>query len=462
MQAREVSDFASWREAARELLQRGVQPESASFLAPGETPLLPGLASTKPAHSAARALVPREFLEHAELVALHRDPGRWALLYRLLWRITHGEPALLEAAADAEVQRLHLMGKAVRRDEHKMHAFVRFRRVQGEVGEHFIAYHRPDHHIVRLAAPFFARRFASMRWTILTPDESATWDGAELRFGPGAPASASPDADALEDLWRTYYANIFNPARLNLARMTQELPRRHWATLPEATLIAPLARAASQRVGAMLAEPESASSAFLPEARTLDALRGAIGGCRACGLCERATQPVFGEGPNAARVMLIGEQPGDQEDLMGRPFVGPAGQVLDEALVRVGIPRAEVYVTNAVKHFKFEERGKKRIHQKPSASEIRACNGWLLAEIEAVKPRHIVCLGATAAQALMGPRFSLTRSRGQVFPSKWAPWWLATYHPSALLRMEDAAQRERARAHFLEDLAQLARARIAA
>lgn len=203
----------------------------------------------------------------------------------------------------------------------------------------------------------------------------------------------------------------------------------------------------------------SASTEFIPSTDSLASLALAAGACKACDLYQRGTQVVFGEGPRSARLMLIGEQPGDQEDRAGKPFVGPAGQLLDRVLEHVGIDRGEVYVTNAVKHFKWEARGKRRLHVKPSASEVQACNGWLRAELAAIAPTHIVCLGAVAAQAFFGRGFSITRSRGQVVTdTPWAPWWMATYHPSALLRLPDETSRAEALTLFTADLHQAARA----
>ena len=197
---------------------------------------------------------------------------------------------------------------------------------------------------------------------------------------------------------------------------------------------------------ALSAEP------FVPDSRDLDGLREAVQHCEGCDLYKNATQAVLGAGPPGAAAMLVGEQPGDQEDLAGKPFVGPAGKVLDEALAAVGIARGEVYVTNAVKHFKWEPRGKRRLHQKPTLGEVRACRPWLEAELAVVKPRGIVCLGATAAQSLMGPQFRITRDRGQFFETDWAEWLTATLHPSAILRMPDRDQREEARAQLVADL----------
>lgn len=196
---------------------------------------------------------------------------------------------------------------------------------------------------------------------------------------------------------------------------------------------------------------------FLPEKLTLPRLREASAGCRGCPLYEPATQTVFGEGAKGARIVFVGEQPGDQEDRTGKPFVGPSGQLLDGALEKVGIERTETYVTNAVKHFKFEPRGKRRIHSKPNAREIQACKPWLVAEMQVIKPPVVVALGATAAQALMGNAFRVTKERGVPRETQWAPFTLATYHPSALLRMPDETARERAYHDFLDDLTKVAK-----
>lgn len=194
------------------------------------------------------------------------------------------------------------------------------------------------------------------------------------------------------------------------------------------------------------------SPAPVPKASSLRAVAKAARSCKACPLYKRATQTVFGEGPKNARLMLLGEQPGDQEDLAGKPFVGPAGKLLERALEKAGINRDEVYVTNTVKHFKWEPRGKRRIHQKPNSREIAACRPWLEAELRLVRPEVLVCLGATAAQSIFGPSFRVTRDRGKLLESEIAPKVLATVHPSSLLRQPDEASREREYAHFVLDL----------
>jgi uracil-DNA glycosylase family protein len=196
---------------------------------------------------------------------------------------------------------------------------------------------------------------------------------------------------------------------------------------------------------------------FLPSQKNLASLRRAAEGCRGCPLYADATQAVFGEGPDSARVMMVGEQPGDQEDRQGRPFVGPAGRMLDEILAEVGIPREKVYLTNAVKHFKWTPRGKRRIHAKPTVREVRACRPWLEAELAALRPPILVCLGATAAQDLLGSDFKLTERRGTPFASDWAEWTLATYHPSAVLRAQQVEGGEELRQAFTADLELVAR-----
>ncbi|MEA2211284.1 MAG: uracil-DNA glycosylase [Solirubrobacteraceae bacterium] len=203
--------------------------------------------------------------------------------------------------------------------------------------------------------------------------------------------------------------------------------------------------------------PESPQPARVPATDKLDELRPAVQGCRACALWEGTTQAVFGEGRAQARLMLVGEQPGDREDREGHPFVGPAGRVLDNGLERAGIDRTEVYVTNVVKHFRYKARGKRRIHQTPERAHIAACAPWLEAELRIVAPAALVCLGATAARALLGSGARVGRDRGQPLDSDLAPLVTLTTHPSAILRVPDAGDREAAMAAFVSDLGQVAR-----
>jgi uracil-DNA glycosylase len=197
---------------------------------------------------------------------------------------------------------------------------------------------------------------------------------------------------------------------------------------------------------------KSAALPYLPSDHSLVALASAIGGCKGCEICPKATAPVFGEGPAHARLVFVGEQPGDEEDRKGRPFIGPAGQVFDQALAEAEIPRDTVYVTNAVKAFKWEPRGKRRIHSKPTYSEIRACNAWLTAEIEAISPSLVVCLGVSAASAFAGSGFTLSKGRGRIHAETGGPPWIATFHPSAVLRAETDTQRKQTMGAIVEDL----------
>ena len=443
------------------MLQSHHPPDAVQFIADGESQSqLGGFEFEAPPAGAldSTAAIPRAFIDLARSAAHHRDSDRWSLLYRVAYRLTHGERAILEDELDRDVNRLRTMRKQVARDIHKMHAFVRFREVSDEQGQRYVAWHRPDHYITRLAAPFFVERFRVMRWSILTPDDSAHWDGEALKFDRGCPQSDAPSEDRLENLWRTYYASMFNPARVNERAMVRELPRRHWATLPEAQLIPSLLAGAAERVSGMIAEPavKASARAFIPSDASLPELTSAAAACRGCALFEHASQVVFGEGPATAAIMLIGEQPGDEEDLQGAPFVGPAGQVLDKVIAEAGLTRSDLYVTNAVKHFTFRREGKRRIHEKPRIGDVRACRPWLETEIDRINPRVIVCMGATAAQSLLGPAVRIQRDRGRVANSSWAPHTIVTYHPSAMLRASDPTHAEEIRRWLLEDL-QLAR-----
>jgi DNA polymerase len=443
--------FEEWRERARELLNAGVSPEYAIW--DEHSRLFETQPSQKTACRTGPVSVPKRFVHLAFTVACHADSARWALLYRILWRLTTGrETDLLEIEVDDDVRRVLLMKKAVQRDMHKMTAFVRFRKVEGSDPEEFIAWYRPDHNIIEAMAPWFANRFGSMRWSIFSPARSAHWDTDTLTFGPGVPMSAAPEADALENLWRDYYASIFNPARVKVKAMKAEMPVRHWATLPEAQIIPALIARAQTRVEEMERKQKTSAAPWVPQAANLENLGNAAKSCEGCDLYRNATQTVFGEGAARARVVLVGEQPGDEEDQKGRPFVGPAGRLLNRALEEAGVDRSTLYVTNAVKHFKFEPRGKRRIHKKPSGPEISACRPWLEAEMAAVHPDVIVCLGATAARSVLGREVRVTMERGQFLPHHWASAATVTVHPSALLRIPEPDRKEAEWELFVRDL----------
>ncbi len=450
-------DFAFWRDRARGLIQCDVPPDRVSWIEPGATGDL--FAADGPSRTEKRMPSPpadarpvrasQHFLTLARRAALHTDPARFGLLYQVLWRLQRN-PRLMEDKADPQVRRIEELAKSVRRDAHKMHAFVRFREVAEEDGTpHFVAWFEPDHHIVRAEAAFFMRRFANMRWSILTPRGSVHWDGKTMREGPPARAEDAPGDDPVEDLWRSYYASIFNPARLKVGAMLSEMPKKYWKNLPEAQIIPQLIAGAQAREAAMVKAGEREERAR--PATLTEVARGAAA-CRDCAIAECGTRAVVGEGPNAAPLMIVGEQPGDQEDVAARPFVGPAGQLLDEYLYAAGIDRASAYVTNAVKHFKFTWKGKHRLHQSPTAKEIDTCRWWLDAERALVRPRIVLALGASAARGMLGRTVSINQVRGKpIMLDDGAELWV-TVHPSYLLRLDGEA-REAQAALFAADLA---------
>ncbi|KQP99274.1 DNA polymerase [Methylobacterium sp. Leaf121] len=448
------ADLSGFRTAARRLIAAEIPPKNIVWQT--EAPSLFGAESGSVDGPPLR--LPRAVTELIPMVVPHRDPERYGLLYALLWRVLHGERALMDVLSDPLVHRLHRMRKAIGRDLHKMHAFLRFRRVPGEGAERFVAWFEPDHHILGAAAPFFVDRFRGLTWSILTPEGSAHWDGT-LCFGPPGRREDVPEGDGFEAGWRDYYESTFNPARLNLDAMRAEMPRKYWRNMPETAAIPALVRAASARAQAMIEkEPtmpvkrdpvRAVAKMAQDEPDSLEALNAII--ARSEPLVPGATQAVLGEGPVGARIAFVGEQPGDQEDRQGKPFVGPAGQLLSRALEDAGIDRGEAYLTNAVKHFKFTLRGKRRIHEKPTAGEVSHYRWWLEKELDFVAPKLVVALGATAVLSLTGKQIPITRARGPAeFGRPFAGF--ITVHPSYLLRLPDEAAKAAAYQVFVDDL----------
>jgi probable DNA metabolism protein len=462
------TDFAGWKAAARRLRIAGVEPASARFVTAGS--VQDGLFDVDGAVGATAVdgpfVVPRAFVETAGDLVLHRAPDRFDLMYRLLWRL-RDEPDLMRVVSDPDVAAAAERVKNVHRAAHKMKAFVRFRETRNADGERWVAWFEPAHRVLEKTAPFFARRFSTMQWSILTPDGTAHWDGDALTFGPPGRQDEAPQEDEVEDFWRTYYASTFNPARLRTRMMQSEMPKRYWKNLPEASLIPGLVASAATRTEVMVSEPsplpnekfqrlrpptvDRTSTDDLVAADPADLERG-LQNCRRCPLWRDATQGVCGQGPREARLMIVGEQPGDHEDLAGQPFVGPAGQVLDAALAEAGIDRSGVYLTNAVKHFKHEPRGKRRLHKTPNAGEVQACRWWLDQERRLVKPRLILALGATAGLAVLRRKPSIMAERGAVIDTPDGARALLTLHPAFVLRMPDLEERRRARMALVEDL----------
>ena len=429
--------FESWRDAVRPLLASGEKPDRLAW--PdifSKPPVVSERSDGKPAPRISRPLM--SLLEN---LACFRHQSRWELMYRLSWRALFENPHLLQDPGDPDVQHAMSMDRAVRRDLHKMHAFVRFREVTSEAGEPaYFSWFEPQQEILRKGAKFFVKRFPNMRWTIATPDGGAVWNSSTLSFVDGDLLGERPTGDVSEDLWRTYYRSICNVARINPTAMQREMPQHYWHNLPESAEIPTLIREGSARFAA---RHEQSDHHQLTEARAVKRfLSQAIAPaddlqlCRACDIYKHATQAVAGVGPQTAAIMLIGEQPGDEEDLRGQPFVGPAGKVLEAVLEEAGLPRADLYITNAVKHFKWEPRGKRRLHKKPSSSEIRACNGWLQGEINSVRPAVIVALGASALTALNGSSSSIEAAQQLEIHHPSGARILAAYHPSAILRSE--------------------------
>ena len=462
------TDFAGWKAAARRLRMAGVEPASTCFVTAEsvQAGLFEAEAEAEAVPAGDAFVVPRAFVEMANDLILHRAPDRFDLMYRLLWRL-RDEPDLMRVVSDPDVAAAAERVKNVHRAAHKMKAFVRFRETRDADGERWVAWFEPAHRVLEKTAPFFARRFSTMQWSILTPDGTAHWDGDALTFGPPGRQDEAPQEDEVEDFWRTYYASTFNPARLRTRMMQSEMPKRYWKNLPEASLIPGLVASAATRTEVMVSEPspppnekfqrlraptvDRTSTDDLVAADPADLERG-LQNCRRCPLWRDATQGVCGQGPREARLMIVGEQPGDHEDLAGQPFVGPAGQVLDAALAEAGIDRSGVYLTNAVKHFKHEPRGKRRLHKTPNAGEVQACRWWLDQERRLVKPRLILALGATAGLAVLGRKPSIMAERGAVIDTPDGARALLTLHPAFVLRMPDLEERRRARMALVEDL----------
>ena len=473
-----VVDWAGFSRAVRALRAEGAQPGNVDWRIDGadveSTGDLFEWADERRASELATSSnlsLPRAFVDAAREVFLHADPQRIPLIHRLALRIADDAQAWADPLHEDRLQfeRFH---REVRREIHKMHAFVRFRRLEESDPARFddafvreldaafdteadrpavrhVAWFEPAHHVLEAAAPFFARRFATMRWAILTPRASVEWDGRWLSFGPGAQRDEAPPADAGEALWLAYYRSIFNPARVKVSMMKKEMPVRFWKNLPEAAAVPELLAQAPARQRRMVDDGGVARSrrrarsveASSPEP-ALAALARQAARCRDCPGADAATQTVFGEGDSRAHVMVVGEQPGDQEDLRGQPFVGPAGRLLRAALSELGWPADALYLTNAVKHFHHELRGKRRIHKTPGQQEALACLHWLEAEIEALRPQAIVALGATAVRSLLGGKVSVTANEGQWLARADGTPVLVCLHPAAILRAEPARQPE--------------------
>ena len=447
-----TTDWAGFRLALRHLISKGIGPSDVrwqtgdiehqgglfddaaeALLHPRELPTLPAMN------------LPKGAVDMAADAFLHADPARFAAIHACLARVTADRRHWQDTLAPERVA-LDPFVKQVQREKHKMKAFVRFHPVPDTDGEdRYLAWFEPDHYIVNAVAPFFAKRFAGMRWAIFTPKGCVEWDGAALRHAPGCaqPPFALDTTDSRD--WLAYYESTFNPARANPDQLRREMPVRYWKNLPEARSIPRLLSEAQTRTATMTEAPGEARErrpGQLPGRPERDnsptdqrtRLEHAIRACQDCPIGAHATQAVCGEGPLDAAVMIVGEQPGDREDLSGRPFVGPAGSLLRDALQAHDWARS-AYLTNAVKHFKYEMRGKRRLHKTPGQREADACSQWLEHEIALVQPRCIVALGATAARRVIGHAVSIEANEGQRLARPDGTPVLILRHPAALLRM---------------------------
>ena len=450
--------FAAWRAASLGALGEGLAPETIEWRVEQEPESAQeqalfdyGATSGNAAPRPTAMHVSKELAALLQDAALYRESQRWAFLYKVLWRWQHGDRAVA-SPADADGARLHHMAKSVRRARHDMIAYVRFRKQTSASAvqtPEYIAWYEPEHDVLAWAAEHFAQRMGRTSWMITTPRGAAWWDGQQLHLEQrrALPSDHRGDtADEAEALWLAYYRSAFNPARLNEAALEQHMPVRFWRGLPEGRLIPPMiseAKSGARRVAQASGVGALGGKTIPVEADRAQPLRdqpSSLDTCRRCDLWRNATQAVGSSGPSDARIMLIGEQPGDQEDLSGQPFVGPAGQLLETAIARAGMSREQVYLTNAVKHFKWEPRGKRRLHKTPGQREIEACSYWLERELHTVRPTVIVALGATALTALLRGKVGLRDRLGAPFRVA-GGWGIATYHPSFALRQQSDSDR---------------------
>ncbi len=445
-----TAEFGAWRNKARDMIVKGIAPQSAEwssglgFTGLNDEELKP-VASPK---------VPSEFFKMAALVACARDEDRWSLLYRILYRLNHENPNLLKVSVDSDVRRAEVLAKSVSRDIHKMHAFVRFKKVDIEGVETYVAWHKPEHLIIELGTPFFVRRFGDKPWSIFTSDASAHWDLKKLTFTEGIPQNEFHHSDSFDEVWKTYYKSIYNPARLKIKMMKSEMAPKYWSSMPEAEIIYDLIRETPKRLQNMAEEVRY--QAVVPPHLEWSELKEKAMGCTACPLAAHASKTVFGEGNLDAEIMIVGEQPGDNEDVEGKSFVGPAGKILNEALAEAGLARESVYVTNAVKHFKWTTDPRNpqlRKHSKASGTEMQACKPWLEAEIARVKPKLIIALGATAGTALFGRLVKIQSERGKIHhESPFAKNLMISWHPAAILRANTPEEHLQRKQELITDL----------
>jgi DNA polymerase len=411
------TDWDGWRGAARRLALAGIEPAAVDWSVGGASDALPD--------ASGGFSLPRALVSLAAIAIQARQPDRFGLLYSLVWRAHAGE-RLMDDPSDPDLVLARRLALAVRAEAHRMRTNMRFLPAAGR----FLGWYAPAHFVLPANAQLMVRRFPDIPFSVITPDGAAHWDGAALRFGSGL-RHADDDATLLA-WWEEFGADLLDQAEAG-------------TSVPEAEDLDEIPRPPDRPPLGPVVLPVAADPGLLRTAR--EALA-----CKLCPLYEPATQTVFGEGPADAPVMFVGEQPGDQEDTIGRPFVGPAGQMMDRALEEAGIDRRTIYVTNAVKHFKFTQRGRRRIHQTPEVPEIQACNSWLVRERALIRPRLLVLMGGSAARAVTGRAVTISRERGRPMTLPDGQTAFVTVHPSYLLRLPDAESKKREYAAFVRDL----------
>lgn len=413
------ADWEGWRQATRGLVLAGTAPEALTWSV--------GSTSSALLDASGTFHVPRGLVSLASLAIQARDPERFGLLYSLVWRVNAGEKLPKD---DTDLLLVRRMALAVRTDAHRMRTNMRFLPVPEESGTRFLGWFEPAHFVLQANAQLIVRRYPGLALSIVTPDGAAHWDGSALLFGSGL--RHAEDDEALQAWWEIHRDMLLEQATPDVsvpeAEAVDEAPRS-----PDRPPLGPVV---------LHTRPDPA---LLRAAKDASA-------CQRCPLYEPATQIVFGEGPADASVMVVGEQPGDQEDTIGRPFVGPAGQIMDRALEEAGLDRRTLYVTNAVKHFKFTPRGRRRVHQTPEVPEIQACSFWLDVERAHLRPRLIVLMGASAARAVLGRHVTIGRERGRPISMADGQTVFVTVHPSYLLRLPDKAAKAREYEAFVSDL----------
>ncbi len=420
------TDWQGWRGATRAMVLAGVPPEDVQWSVGAQGDAGDALPEGSGSFSVSRNLVTL-----AGQAIQARDPERFGLLYRLVWRANAGERVL-----DADLRAAQRLALAVRAEAHRMRTHLRFLPIEEDDRPRYLGWYEPAHYVLEANAQLIARRFPDLAFSIITPDGAAHWDRAELRFSRGAAHRTVKDDEGLRTWWLAHREALLRHARagtsVSEAEALDEVPRP-----PDRPPLGPVVLSLSADADLRDAQGEAAD-------------------CRRCHLFEQATQTVFGEGPAHARVLFVGEQPGDQEDVIGRPFVGPAGQIMDRAMEEAGIDRRSIYITNAVKHFKFEPRGKRRIHKTPETPEIQACRFWLDVELVRLRPKLVVAMGATAARALLGRPVTISRERGQPIRLPDGQDAFITVHPSFLLRVPDEDAKAREYRAFVADLRKVA------